>query len=129
MFGWFSAAAFFASRRNRSMNWSSFAWRSLRILMATRRPSSWSSARKTSAMPPAPSLRTIMYRPSKSVSMRELPVATSVLSLETGSAMQEVFEHGFGDRRRVGSAEAVRLLLDDDRDGDLRIARRRERGE
>ena len=40
-----SAAAFFASRRKRSTNCSSFACRSFRTLIATLRPSSWSSAR------------------------------------------------------------------------------------
>jgi hypothetical protein len=45
MFGCESDAALFASRRKRSTNCSSPAWRSFRILIATFRPSVWSSAR------------------------------------------------------------------------------------
>ena len=44
-------AAFLASRRKRSTNCSSAAWRSSRILIAIAWPSSWSSARYTLAMP------------------------------------------------------------------------------
>ena len=52
MAGWFSAAEFCASRRNRSWNVASRA-RSVRsILMATSRPSRRSRPRCTSAMPP-----------------------------------------------------------------------------
>src|SRR6478609_7355528 len=80
-------------------------------------------------MPPAPSFRTTMYRPSKSVSMRELPAATTGESLKTPSAMHEVFDDGLCDGRGNRRAEAVRLLLDDDCDRDLRMARRRERRE
>src|SRR5690348_3862316 len=55
--------------------------------------------------------------------MRELPAATTDESLETCSAMQEVFEDGLRDRCGNRGAEAVRLLLDDDRDRGFRVAR------
>src|SRR5438445_9248459 len=48
--------------------------------------------------------------------MRGSLTATAAYRVETCSAGQEFFEDGLGDRGRDRGAEAVRLLLDHDRD-------------
>src|SRR5213082_1558969 len=126
MFACESPAAFFASRRKRSTNWSSCEWRSSSILIATGRPSSWSSARYTFAIPPVPSLRTILYRPSKTESMSVSPVTAMTLLLRP--AVQDCLQQNFGDRGGGRPAEPV-LVLERDRDRDRRIVCRREADE
>src|SRR3954469_5803983 len=78
-------------------------------------------------MPPDPSRRTTLYRPSKSV-----PISPSVtaISLRVGSSppVQQNLHDLLGDRRRNRPAEAV-LVLEDDADRDARRLRRSEADE
>src|SRR5579862_9437821 len=58
--------------------------------------------------------------------MSESLTATAAQRVETTSAAQEFFEDVFRDRGGDRAAEAVRLLLDDDRDDEPGIVRRGE---
>src|SRR6266508_4803422 len=111
MLGCESPAAFLASRRKRSTNCSSCAWRSSRILIATRRPSSWSSARYTFAIPPVPSLRTTLYRPSKTWSMRVS--GAGILWYRLGTAPEQRFHDLLRNRCGRVAADAVLVLEED----------------
>src|SRR5262245_25467435 len=118
-FGCERPAACVASRRNRSTNCASLAYRSWRILIATLRPSSWSSASQTSAMPPEPSLRSSRYRPAKIVPRLSSMVAMSLRRLGVTRRTQDCLQDLARDRRG-GLAAGRGLVLERDRDRDLR---------
>ena len=63
--GWLSRAACRASRSNRARKPGSAAYCRLSTLTATSRPSTWSLARHTVAMPPVPSTSPSAYRPPR----------------------------------------------------------------
>src|SRR5690349_3611436 len=128
MLGWFRPAALWASRRKRSTNCSSEACRSSRSFSATRRPSSLSSARYTSAIPPEPSLRSITYRVSK---VRPILVSLELMGsrLVVRRRWKDRLHELFRDRRRHGAAEAVHRVLHDHRARHLRVLGGREEDE
>ena len=64
MLGWFNEDAARASREKRARRTGSAENRSGRNLIATSRWRSWSRARNTSPMPPAPRRSTMTYRPT-----------------------------------------------------------------
>src|SRR5438105_1762312 len=128
MFGWLRPAALCASRRNRSTNWSSVACRSFSIFSATRRPSSWSSARYTSAIPPAPSFRWMTYRRSKT-RLRSVSVVAIRLRLRFRARREDGLHERLRDRGGDLAAEPVQLVLQHHRARDLRIVRGREEDE
>src|SRR5438046_2936557 len=78
-------------------------------------------------MPPAPSFRTTVYRPSKSVPMSVSETATKVPRgyLPGQKGLCDLL----GDRRGHRPTEAVELVLQDDRHGDLRVVGGGERDE
>src|SRR6185312_14659983 len=73
-------------------------------------------------MPPEPIWRSITYRPSNSWPMREKALTKPLLC---HVAVEVRLDHLRGDGRRDLAAELGRLL-DDDRDGDLRVVGGRE---
>src|SRR5262249_37126416 len=117
--GCWRPAADWASRWNRWTNSLSWAKRSWRILIATFRSSSVSSASQTSAIPPEPIFRSRRYRSSTVVPWR---------GLATRPPVQDGLGDRLQDRATGGTAEAAGVL-DDARDRDLGVTRRREADE
>src|SRR5688500_6600874 len=127
MLGWLRLAAAVASRRNRSTKERSVANSGKRTFTATGRSSSWSRARKTSAMPPRPRRRWSSYRPLKTVGpgsdMR--PQTRWRRRSASGTSSLEVRgEERLGDGGRdpaAGLLAGAGLPLDDHGDRDARL--------
>src|SRR4051812_22545043 len=111
MFGWLSDAATRISRRNRGEM--SSADSGCRRLIATRRPSSQSSARNTDAIAPEPSRRIIRKR---SATRRDCSDTRSICPLPATLSRRddEALERG-ADRRRDLDRAPV-LAIDEDVD-------------
>ena len=126
-FGWLSDAATRISRRKRGAT--SAPESGCRRLIATRRPSSTSSARNTDAIAPAPSRRIIRKRPATS---RESVDTVSICPLPPARSPRDDEALERRAQRRGDLDGAARLAVDEDVDEPARRRRarrgRRRRG-